>query len=63
MTIQTQNNGFLRAQGTANYLSISKAGVWLFAKQGLLHPIKLSPRVTVFTIDDLDAFIASRRAV
>lgn len=52
-----------RDKQVAQYLSISVSTVWLYAKQGKLHPVKLSPRVTIFKKSDLDAFIASRMAV
>lgn len=41
------------------YLGVGVSTVWLYAKQGKLHPVKLSPRVTIFLRSDLDAFIAS----
>lgn len=50
-------SNLLRVKQTAQYLSIGVSTVWLYAKQGKLHPIKLSDRVTVFSKDDLDAFI------
>lgn len=46
-----------RVKQTAQYLSVGVSTVWLYAKQGKLHPIKLSDRVTVFSKEDLDAFI------
>lgn len=46
-----------RAKEAAIYLGISLSTVWLFSKQKKLHPIKLSPRVTIFKKADLDAFI------
>lgn len=48
-----------RPREAAQYLSIGLSTVWLFAKQGKLHPVKLSDRVTIFTREDLDAFIAA----
>lgn len=50
-------SNLLRVKQTAQYLSIGVSTVWLYAKQGKLRPIKLSDRVTVFSKDDLDAFI------
>ena len=50
----------MRAKEVAEYLGIGLSTVWLYAKQGLLKPINLSPRVTVFRKSDTDAFIASR---
>ena len=42
-----------RAKEVAEKMGIGLSTVWLFAKQGKLHPIKLSPRVTVFKESDL----------
>lgn len=56
-------NENLRDKQAAQYLGISVSTVWLYAKQGKLHPVKLSPRVTIFKKSDLDAFINSMTAV
>ena len=48
---------YFRAREAAKYLSVGVSTVWHYAKQGKLHPIKLSERVTVFKKEDLDAFI------
>jgi predicted DNA-binding transcriptional regulator AlpA len=50
----------MRAKEVAEYIGIGLSTVWLYAKQGLLKPINLSPRVTVFKKADIDAFVASR---
>jgi excisionase family DNA binding protein len=50
-------SNLLRVKEVAQYLSVGVSTVWLYAKQGKLHPIKLSDRVTVFSKDNLDAFI------
>ncbi|MDD3343526.1 MAG: helix-turn-helix domain-containing protein [Sulfurospirillaceae bacterium] len=55
MSIQSNQN--LRPKEAAKYLGIGLSTIWLFAKQGKLHPIKLSDRVTLFKKEDLDAFI------
>ena len=47
-----------RAKEAAEYLGIALSTVWLYARQGRLNPIKLSPRITVFKKDDLDQLIA-----
>ncbi len=47
-----------RAKEAASYLGCGLSTVWAYAKQGKLHSIKLSDRVTVFAKDDLDAFVA-----
>ncbi len=46
---------FLRANEVADYFGIGLSTVWLFAKQGKIHPKKLSPRVTVFDIVELNS--------
>ena len=48
---------YLRAKETAEYLSIGISTVWLYAKQGKLTPKKISTRVTVFSIDEIDNLI------
>lgn len=50
-------SNLLRVKVAAQYLSVGVSTVWLYAKQRKLHPIKLSDRVTVFSKEDLDAFI------
>lgn len=51
---------YLRVKEVAQYMGISVSTVWLFTKQGKLNAIKLSDRVTVWRLSDIDAFIASR---
>lgn len=48
---------YYRASEAAEFLAIGLSTVWLYAKQGKLTPKKLSPRVTVFDIDDLNNLI------
>lgn len=43
-----------RCKEVANYLGIASSTVWLYAKQGKLTPIKLSTRVTVFDIKEIN---------
>ena len=43
-----------RAKEASVYTGLSLSCIWLYAKQGRLHPIKISPRITVFKKDDLD---------
>lgn len=43
----------------ANYLSIGLSTVWLYAKEGKLTPKKLSARVTVFSIEEIDSLFNS----
>jgi len=45
---------YLRAKETAQYLSIGLSTVWLYAKQGKLTAKKISARVTVFDIDEIN---------
>ena len=45
-----------RPKEVAEYLGIGLSTVWLFAKRGKITPIKLSPRVTVFDIAEIEAF-------
>ncbi len=52
---------YFRAKEAAGYLGIGLSTVWLFAKQGLLKPIKITERVSVFRKKDLDEFVESRR--
>ena len=53
---------FLRVKQAALYLSVGVSTIWLYAKQGKLHPVKLSDRVTVFKKEDLDALINNAMA-
>ena len=50
----------MRAKEVAKYIGIGLSTVWAYSAMGLLKPIKLSPRVTVFRRSEIDAFIASR---
>lgn len=45
---------YYRAIDVAEYLSIGKSTVWLYAKQGKLTPKKISSRVTVFDINEVN---------
>jgi len=49
-----------RDKQASQYLGVGVSTIWLYAKQGKLHPVRLSPRVTIFKKSDLDAFIASQ---
>jgi len=49
----------LRAKEASKYLGIGLSTLWLYARQGKLKPIKLSPRVTIFKRSSLDEFINS----
>lgn len=51
----------IRDKQVAKMTSMSRASVWRLAKAGKLPaPIKLSERVTVWRLSDIEAFIASR---
>jgi len=54
--IQIEN---MRAKEVAKYIGIGLSTVWAYSASGLLKPIKLSPRVTVFRRSEIDSFIAS----
>jgi excisionase family DNA binding protein len=47
----------MRAKEASQYLGVGKSTVWLYAKQGKIKPIKLSDKVTVFSKENIDAFI------
>ena len=49
-----------RLQEVAEKLCVGKSTIWYYSKKGLLHPKKLSDRVTVWTESDINNFIASR---
>lgn len=55
---RTTEKATYRALEAAGYLSVSRSTIWRYAKQGLLTPVKLSDRVTIFTKEDLDNLIA-----
>lgn len=46
-----------RPKEAAQYLGIGLSTVWLYAKQGKIRPIKLSDKVTIFTLDDLNKLL------
>ena len=54
------NKKYLRVGGTADFLGVCNSTVWLFSRRKKITPIKLSERVTVWAVADLEAFIASR---
>jgi len=54
---------YLRAREVAKYLSIGLSTVWHYAKQGKLTPKKISERVTVFSIDEVNTLIENLEAV
>jgi prophage regulatory protein len=55
------NKQYLRDKDVAEMLSIGRSSVWRMAKEGKLPaPFKLSERVTVWKLSDIEAFVASR---
>ena len=51
---------FLRVQDVADMLAIGKSTVWLYTKTGKLpQPIKLSPKVTVWKLSEIEQFMSS----
>ena len=48
------NDKKLRAKQVSKYLNIGVSTVWLYVKQGKLRPIKLSERVTVFSLNEIN---------
>ncbi len=53
---------YMRAREVAQYLGIGISTVWLYAKEGKLTPKKISPRVTVFSIDEVNDFVNDKVA-
>ncbi|MDD2267806.1 AlpA family phage regulatory protein [Sulfuricurvum sp.] len=54
-------NQYLRDKDVAKMLTIGRSSVWRMAKEGKLPaPLKISERVTVWKLSDIEAFIASR---
>ena len=54
MSSNTTPKKFLRAKEVAKYLGIGLSTVWLYAKKGKLTPRKISDRVTVFSIEEVE---------
>ncbi len=52
-----------RAKETSIYMGIGLSTVWLYAKQGMLTPMKISKRVTIFNKDEIDALLNGSKAV
>lgn len=59
MTQQNQDK-YLRVGGVASKMNVSTSTVWHYSRMGLIKPIKLSERVTVWRESDINTFIASR---
>lgn len=52
-TLQTKK--YMRAKELANHLGIGLSTVWLWNKQGKIASKKLSERVTVFEVAEVEA--------
>lgn len=50
---------YLRAREIKENYGIPLSTLWLYAKQGKITPKKISARVTVFAVAELEAFINS----
>jgi predicted DNA-binding transcriptional regulator AlpA len=59
-TQQKQPCNFLRAWQVAQLLSCGESTVWLYSRQGLITPIRLSPKVTVWSEEEIRGFVQSR---
>ena len=46
---------YMRAKEIAKYYGVGLSTVWLYAKQGKLTPKRVSPRVTVFDVAEVEA--------
>lgn len=46
---------YMRAKELAKHLGIGLSTVWLYAKQGRIIPKKLSEKVTVFDVAEVEA--------
>lgn len=57
--MEASTKKYYRAKEVAKYLSIGLSTCWLYAKEGKLTPIKLSPRVTVFDIEEINKLFDS----
>lgn len=52
--MEQNHKKYYRAKEVAKLLGIGLSTVWLYAKQGKITPKKLSERVTVFDIDEVN---------
>lgn len=51
-----------RAKELAEYLGVGLSTVWLYAKQGKITPQRISIRVTVFDIDEVEKALFSNES-
>lgn len=59
-TQQRQPCNFLRARQVAQLLSCCESTVWMYSRQHLITPIRLSPKVTVWSEEEVRGFVQSR---
>lgn len=57
--MESSKKRYYRAKEVAKHLSIGLSTVWLYAKEGKLTPKKLSERVTVFDIEEINKLFDS----
>jgi len=50
---------YMRAKEGSKYMGIGLSTFWLYAKQGKLTPKKISPKVTVFEVSEIESLINS----
>ena len=51
---ELKNKKFYRAKQVTEYLGICKSNVWRLSKLKKITPIKISDKVTVFSIDEIN---------
>ncbi|HJE02992.1 helix-turn-helix transcriptional regulator [Aliarcobacter thereius] len=52
--LEKQTPKYMRAKDLAKHLGIGLSTVWLFAKQGRITPKKITPKITVFNIEEAE---------
>ncbi len=57
MKIESVVSRGLRAEDAAAYLGIKSSFLWALAKSGELLPVRLAPKLTIWTRESLDAYI------
>lgn len=57
--MEKNHKKYYRANELKDLLGVGLSTVWLYAKQGKITPIKLSERVTVFEISEVEASLLS----
>ncbi|MDL2272832.1 AlpA family phage regulatory protein [Desulfovibrio sp. OttesenSCG-928-I05] len=57
-TVQPKSKGAMRIKGVAAFFGIATSTAWKWHAEGKIPPgIKLSPRCTVWRIEDLERFL------